>query len=79
MKHITANIPPHTLRNVARELHELPCCPGFTVGDARELDRDRGAGSSFKVTNDSLDDHGKLMPSIACSDVQQSSITDATQ
>jgi nitrogen regulatory protein P-II 1 len=79
MKQINAVIQPHMLSNVVRALHELPHFPGFTVSDVRGQGRGRGAGGSFKVTEDSIDYHRKVMLHIACFDDLQSSITDAIQ
>ena len=68
MKAIKAVIQPHMLSNVVRGLHALPHFPGFTIMDARGQGRGRGAGGSFKVTEEDIDYHRKIVLEVVCSD-----------
>ena len=76
MKEIKAIIQPHMLSNVVRALHALPHFPGFTITDARGQGRGRGAGGSFKVTEDDIDYHRRTVLEIVCSDSLVESITE---
>jgi nitrogen regulatory protein P-II 1 len=79
MKYVTAVIQPHMLSNVVRALHALPHFPGFTITDARGQGRGRGTGGAFKVTEDSIDYHRKIMLHIVCSNDLQPAIANAIQ
>lgn len=68
MKRIEATIQPHRLSAVVRALHELPHFPGFTLTDARGQGRGRGTGGSFKITEDDIDYHLKIVLVIVCAD-----------
>jgi len=76
MKEIKAIIQPHMLSKVVRALHALPHFPGFTITDARGQGRGRGAGGSFKVTEDDIEYHRKTLVEIVCSDELAASITE---
>ena len=68
MKEIKAILQPHIVTRVVRALHSLPHFPGLTLIDARGQGRGRGAGGSFKVTEDEIDYHRKVVLEIVCSD-----------
>jgi len=68
MKEIKAILQPHIVSQVVRVLHELPHFPGLTLFDVRGQGRGRGAGGSFKVTEDDIDYHRKVIMEIVCSD-----------
>ncbi len=68
MKEIKAIIQPHMLSKVVRALHELPHFPGLTLSDARGQGRGRGAGGAFKITEDDIDYHRKVILEVVCAD-----------
>jgi nitrogen regulatory protein P-II 1 len=68
MKEVKAIIQPHMLSKVMKALHALPHFPGMTVSDVRGQGRGRGAGGAFKITEDSIDYHCKVMLDIFCAD-----------
>jgi nitrogen regulatory protein P-II 1 len=68
VKEIKAVLQPHVLSKVMRALHDLPHFPGVTVTPVRGQGRGRGAGGAFKVTEDGIDYHNKVMLEIYCSD-----------
>lgn len=79
MKHITAVIQPHMLSDVVRALHRPPHSPGFTIMDARGQGRGRGAGGAFKVTEDSIEYHCRIVLQIVCADDLSEGITETIQ
>jgi nitrogen regulatory protein P-II 1 len=76
MHEIKAVIQPHMLSKVMRALHALPHFPGCTVTDARGQGRGRGAGGSYKVTEDDIDYHRKVVLELICSDHLVASIAE---
>jgi len=76
MKEIKAIIQPHVVSRVVRALHALAHFPGLTLIDARGQGRGRGAGGSFKVTEDNIDYHRKVILEIVCSDVHATDIAE---
>ena len=76
MQEVKAIIQPHMLSKVVRALHALPHFPGCTVNDARGQGRGRGAGGSYKVTEDDIDYHRKVVLELVCSDHLVADITD---
>jgi nitrogen regulatory protein P-II 1 len=68
MKKIKAIIQPHIVTRVVRALHDLPHFPGLTLSDARGQGRGRGAGGSFKLTEDDIDYHRKVVLEVVCAD-----------
>jgi nitrogen regulatory protein P-II 1 len=79
MKHIEAIIQPHMVSRVVRALHELPHFPGLTLLEARGQGRGRGAGGSFKITEDDIDYHPKAILKVVCADALADSIVGAIQ
>jgi len=79
MKEIRAIIQPHMLSRVVRALHALPHFPGFTLTDARGQGHGRGAGGSFKITEEDIEYHRKVVLEIACSDDLASSIAETVR
>jgi nitrogen regulatory protein P-II 1 len=79
MKEIKAIVRPHMVSRVVRALHALPHFPGFTLTDARGQGRGRGAGGSFKVTEDDIDYHRSVVLAVACADDLVSTITAAVR
>jgi nitrogen regulatory protein P-II 1 len=77
MKEIKAVIQPHMLSKVMRALHELPHFPGVTVTPVRGQGRGRGAGGAFKVTEDGIDYHNKVMLDVYCSPANAREIAEA--
>jgi nitrogen regulatory protein P-II 1 len=76
MKEIKAVLQPHIVSRVVRALHELPHFPGLTLSDARGQGRGRGAGGSFKLTEDDIDYHRKVILEVVCNDDLAASITE---
>ena len=76
MKAIKAIIQPHMATKVVRALHELPHFPGLTLGDARGQGRGRGEGGSFKLTEDDIDYHRKVILEVVCAAAVAASITE---
>jgi nitrogen regulatory protein P-II 1 len=76
MKEIKAIIQPHMLSKVMRALHELPHFPGVTVTPVRGQGRGRGAGGAFKVTEDGIDYHNKVMLDVYCSETKAGEIAE---
>ena len=76
MKEIKAILQPHIVSRVVRALHELPHFPGFTLSDARGQGRGRGAGGSFKLTEDDIDYHRKVILEVVCADDLAASIAE---
>jgi nitrogen regulatory protein P-II 1 len=74
MNEITAIIQPHTLSKVMRSLHDLPHFPGVTLLEAHGQGRGRGAGGSFKPTEDSFSFHRKTVLLITCERAQADQI-----
>lgn len=68
MKEIKAILQPHIVSRVVRALHELPHFPGLTLSDARGQGRGRGAGGSFKLTEDDIEYHRKVIMEVVCND-----------
>ena len=68
MKEIKAILQPHIVSRVVRALHALPRFPGLTLSDARGQGRGRGAGGSFKLTEDDIDYHRKVILEVVCTD-----------
>ena len=68
MKEIKAILQPHIVSKVVRALHELPHFPGLTLSDAHGQGRGRGAGGSYKVTEDDIDYHRKVILEVVCDD-----------
>ncbi len=68
MHAIRAIIQPHMLGKLMRTLHEFPHFPGCTVTDARGQGRGQGAGGSYKVTEENIDYHRKVVLEIICAD-----------
>lgn len=79
MKEIKAIIQRHMVGKVVRALHELPHFPGLTLSDARGQGRGRGAGGSFKITEDDVDYHPKAVLEIICADNLAAEITRTLQ
>ncbi len=77
MKTIKAIIQPHVVTKVVRALHELPHFPGMTLTDARGQGRGRGVGGSYKVTEDDIDYHVKVVLEVVCADAMAVGIVDA--
>lgn len=77
MRTIKAIIQPHIVTKVVRALHELPHFPGLTLSDARGQGRGGGAGGSYKVTEDDIDYHRKVILEVVCTDAIADSIADA--
>jgi nitrogen regulatory protein PII len=75
MHEIKAVIQPQMLSKVMRALHDLPHFPGCTVTDVRGQGRGRGAGGSYKVTEDDIDYHRKVQLEIVCADEQVPDLT----
>ena len=61
MREIKAILQPHVVSRVVRALHALPHFPGLTMSDARGQGRGRGEGGSFKLTEDDIDYHRKVI------------------
>lgn len=68
MKIVKAILQPHIVAKVVRALHELPHFPGLTIIDARGQGRGRGAGGSYKVTDDDIDYHRKVVMEVVCAE-----------
>ena len=68
MKEIKAILQPHIVTKVVRALHALPHFPGLTLSDAYGQGRGRGAGGSFKLTEDEIDYHRKVILEVVCND-----------
>ena len=68
MKEIKAILQSHIVSRVVRALHELPRFPGLTLSDARGQGHGRGAGGSFKLTEDDIDYHRKVILEVVCDD-----------
>jgi nitrogen regulatory protein PII len=64
---------------VVRALHELEHFPGVTLSDVRGQGRGRGTGGSFKITEDSIDYHKKVLLQIYCTDELSQQIADVIQ
>jgi len=79
MKEIKAIIQPHMVSKVVRALHELPHFPGLTVLEARGQGRGRGAGGSYKITEDDIDYHPKAVLEVVCADTLAAEITRTIQ
>ena len=79
MKEIKAILHPHMVSNVVRALHGLDHFPGFTLLDARGQGRGRGAGGSFKITEDEIDYHRKVVLLVICSDEIAGTVTETIQ
>ena len=77
MKEIKAVLQPHMVSRVVRALHALPHFPGLTLSDARGQGRGRGAGGSFKLTEDDIDYHRKVILEVVCNDDLAASIVEA--
>jgi nitrogen regulatory protein P-II 1 len=73
MKEITAIIQSHMLGRVMDALHALPHFPGVTVLDAHGQGRGRGAGGTFKLTEENFTFHQKTLLLVLC----DSSLADA--
>ena len=76
MRTIKAIIQPHIVTRVVRALHDLPHFPGLTLSDARGQGRGRGAGGSYRVTEDDIDYHRKVILEVVCTDAHADSIVD---
>ena len=76
MKEIKAILQPHIITKVVRALHALPHFPGLTLSDARGQGRGRGAGGSFKLTEDDIDYHRKVILEVICADDLVTSIVE---
>lgn len=76
MRTIKAIIQPHIATKVVHALHELPHFPGLTISDARGQGRGRGAGGSYKVTEDDIDYHRKVILEVVCTDDLAASIAE---
>lgn len=68
MKEIKAILQPHIVTKVVRALQALPHFPGLTLSDAHGQGRGRGAGGSFKLTEDEIDYHRKVILEVVCND-----------
>jgi len=79
MKEIKAIIQPYIVSKVVRALHGLDHFPGFTLLDARGQGRGRGEGGSYKVTEEDIDYHRKVMIVVVCSDEFATIVTEAIQ
>lgn len=76
MKEIKAILQLHMVTKVVRVLHALPHFPGLTLSDARGQGRGRGAGGSFKLTEDDIDYHRKVILEVVCNDELAQSIVE---
>lgn len=76
MKEIKAIIQPYIVSKVVRALHGVDHFPGFTLTDARGQGRGRGAGGSYKVTEDDIDYHRKVVLVVVCSDEVAATVTE---
>jgi nitrogen regulatory protein P-II 1 len=76
MKEIKAILQPHIVAKVVRALHTLPHFPGLTLSDARGQGRGRGEGGSFKLTEDDIDYHRKVVLEVVCDDNLAASISE---
>lgn len=77
MKEITAIIQPHALSRVMQALHALPHFPGVTILDAHGQGRGRGAGGSFRPTEEDISFHRKCVLLVTCDDAHAESIVAA--
>lgn len=67
MKEITAIIQPQSLAHVMQALHALPHFPGVTVlPHVHGQGRGRGAGGAFRLSEDTIPFHDKVLLLIAC-------------
>src|SRR5215203_6791632 len=79
MKEIKAILQPHIVSRAVRALHALPHFPGLTLSDARGQGRGRGAGGSYKVTEDDIDYHRKVILEVVCDDTLAANIAETIQ
>ena len=77
MKEIKAILQPHIVTKVVHTLHALPHFPGLTLSDAHGQGRGRGAGGSFKLTEDEIDYHRKVILEVVCNDELAPGIAEA--
>jgi nitrogen regulatory protein P-II 1 len=77
MKAIKAILQPHIVTKVVRALHALPHFPGLTLSDAHGQGRGRGAGGSFKLSEDDIDYHRKVILEVVCNDELAPGIAEA--
>ena len=68
MKEIKAFIQPHITGRVVMALHDLPHFPGLTIVEAHGQGRGRGAGGTFKLTEDEIFYHKSKLISIISTD-----------
>ena len=67
MKEITAIIQPHTLARAMHALHALPHFPGVTViPHVHGQGRGRGAGGAFRLSEDNITFHDKVLLLVTC-------------
>ncbi len=67
MKEITAIIQPQTLARVIEALHTLPHFPGVTViPHVHGQGRGRGVGGVFRLSEDTIPFHDKVLLLVAC-------------
>ena len=79
MKEIKAIIQPHMVSKIVRALHALEHFPGLTLCDVRGQGRGRGAGGAFKITEDNLDYHRKVLLTVVCADSLAVTVVDTIQ
>lgn len=79
MREIKAILQPHVVSRVVRALHALPHFPGLTMSDARGQGRGRGEGGSFKLTEDDIDYHRKVILEVVCADDVAASIAETAR